>query len=156
VELLIPSVKIAAVALLAVVCFWVHRRTLSAVRRRITAFGSLVILLYAAYLAYLHVGYNSDLAGSPDGKYVARIMISPGTLVDSELSSVIVRRSWSPVWRRVWIGEGWLAGGGEANPRLRWVDSSHLSIDYAGSMSPQPVCLAMVDNVSIECRPHTW
>ena len=131
-ELWPQEVKIAAIAFLAPGCFRVRRRLLSDVTRRIVVFASLITLLYVVYLVYSHIGYNSDLAGSPDGRYVARILVSPRTLIDSGRSSVILRRSWSPVWRNVWTGDGWLAGRGEASPHLHWIDNSHLVIDYIG------------------------
>jgi len=111
-------------------------------------------LVFVTYLIYAHIGYNSDLAGSPNGQYVARIMITQGTPIDSEYSSVIVRRSWGPYWTQAFVGEGWLAGGGEASPYLHWADNSHLIIDYHSSMPK--VCASHVDDIVIECHAHIW
>ncbi len=161
-EVWFPWIKITLIALLAFgflrICVRLKaiKGRKSSILRLTCAAISLSGLVFVAYLALLQTGpRNSELFGSPDGTHVARIMITSGTIVDSDYSSVIVRRTESRKWIRAWSGDGWMQGGGEASPYLHWADDSHLVIDYHKTKT-EPTCSTKVDDIYVECHAHEW
>lgn len=160
-ELWVVWIKIALIALAGIVLFmlWLRRK-----RRQqlpalnyLTFAGSLLLLFSATYFAFMQGGErNSELVPSPDGRYVARIMITSGTLADPGPSSVIVRRPRSVSWQRAYIGGGYFQEFGPAMPYIHWVDAKHLVIDYQVMKDAQPRCLSKIDDVVIGCDAHDW
>jgi hypothetical protein len=162
-ELWFPWVKITLIALVGLGLFAASLRLsptkgpkYSAVKF-ITGALCLSLFSFAVYLAFMEMGpRNSELVESPDGKHVARIMITAGSVVDSKYSSVIVRKTRSPTWRRAYFGFGYFQEGGPVEPNLHWVDNSHLIIDYQQSKIEPSVCVNKVEDILIECRAHNW
>jgi hypothetical protein len=162
-ELWVPWVKIAFIAITAFGSLWIFFRLKwtdgrdRPIPRVAAGTLSLLLLIFAVYLAFVQGGHrNSKLMGSPDGAHVARIMITSGSIVDSDLSSVIVRRSGSLTWTRAYSGFGYFQENGPAEPYVRWLDNSHLIIDYQQSANVSTSCMSKVEDIVIECRAHSW
>lgn len=99
---------------------------------------------------------HSPLIGSPDGRHVARVQVSDalGAVVDP-VASVAVRKSWSPAWSSAYVGFGIPGRSGRIEPRVRWVDNSHLLIEYPYKPDGDPTkCLNRVGDILIQCRAH--
>ena len=157
-ELWVVWIKIALIGLTSSLLFllWLDVRRSAASRRSILAI-SIILAFATAYFAFMQGGQrNSKLVGSPDGRYVARIMVSSGTLVDGGPSLVIIRKPRSIKWTRVYAGDGYFQETGPAMPYIHWMDGRHLVIDYQGIKDVQTKCLSKVDDIVIECRAHYW
>jgi hypothetical protein len=97
---------------------------------------------------------HSPLIGSPDGKHVARVLINVGSAMDQDYSTVIMRRSWSPVWRDVYFGLGFYGEIGPIQPQVKWLDNSHLLIRRPESAGYPLDCAAKVQEIVITCEAH--
>ena len=156
-----PWVKIAFIAFAGAGFFYVtfHIRPSGGRRRSILNWIGIGLSFWmfvsAVYLAFVQTGPRNSEYPFPDGTSVAIVMITSGSIVDSKLSSVMVRKNSRSKWQRVWSGDGWMAGGGEASPYLHWADSSHLVINLHQSNMPAN-CISNVEDIHIECRAHNW
>ena len=162
-ELWLPWIKLTVVALVAFGFLWNFFRLKApqgkaqSISKLVSGFVSVSLFLLVAWSAFLQGGKrNSVLVGSPDGTHVARIMITSGTIADSKYSSVIVRKVWSPTWKRAYYGSGYFQEGGPAEPYVHWADHTHLVIDYQHSEVEPSLCTNKVDNILVECRAHYW
>lgn len=162
-ELWLPWLKIAFIALGGLSLFLVSRRSkldsekTRPVFRALFRLFSITIFVFVVYLAFMQGGNrNSKLAGSPDGRFVARVIITSGTLADSNTSAVIVRRAWSPTWHRAYSGYGYFQERGPVEPYLYWKDESHLVIKYQKSEVEPSSCLSQVEGILIECKAENW
>lgn len=93
---------------------------------------------------------HSPLAGAPDGRTVARVLVMQGWN-EPDPATVIVRRSWSPFWTTVSSGDGFAGDKNVAiEPHLIWRDNSHLVITYYNGAVFS--CLDKTDSVSVTCE----
>jgi hypothetical protein len=161
-ELWMPWIKLAVILLAAFALLWNFFRLKTVqgkkqvIIKSVSVIISVSLFLLVAWSAFMQGGErNSGLFGSPDGNHVARIMITSGTIADSRYSSVIVRKSGSPTWRRAYYGFGYFQEGGPAMPYIHWADNTHLIIDYQVGDEPS-TCVNKVENIFVECRAHNW
>jgi hypothetical protein len=99
---------------------------------------------------------RSALIGSPDGKHVARVLVTLGSAMDVDYSTVIVRDSFSPMDHKAYFGPGAYNAKHAIEPQLKWIDNQHLLVSYYddwGADYPQE-CHTHVDGIVVQCLGH--
>jgi len=160
-ELWLPWLYITAAGPLFVGSIWLfwkkkmERKSAHLVIQIVGRITSPVLFLATIFLL-LGVGCerHSQLIGSPDGQHVARVLVTVGSAVDQDYSTVIVRRSWSPVWTKAYFGIGLFDGRGSIEPLVKWLDDTHLLIKYPETNGYPLDCATKVGNIAITCQPH--
>ncbi len=116
-ELWLPWFYITAACVLFVGSIWlfwrkkIEQKSARTAMRVVGLVTSPVLFLATTFLL-LSMGCerHSQLIGSPDGEHVARILVTLGSAMDQDYSTVIVRRSWSPLWTNAYFGLGFFDG----------------------------------------------
>ncbi len=117
--------------------------------------ASVAIFTLASAVALVQVGCeeHGPLIGSPDRRHVARVMVSLGSAMSGpSVAEVILRPSWSPLWRQVYSGEGDADALGINEPRVYWVDNSHLVVDYPMREDLIANCKTEAGDIVVICR----
>jgi hypothetical protein len=136
-EVSLPWVEIAGFAIVPVILlafvFGVRSAQLPESISRVRGWAVFAAVLLWSFSALLWMAhrYEQDgpLLGSPDGRHVARLIIW-GEEAEGTSLRVIERRSGRPSWQVVSKASTIGMRVGPIEPRLRWVDDSHLVIDY--------------------------
>ena len=163
-ELSLPWLQIVAAAAAALFVVWlgfrlkVDERWNRIVVRLAIAGVSLPFWLGSVFLLTAHgCEGHGPLIESPNGKYVARKLVY-GSAIQDDFLTVIVRRSWSPIWHEAFTGNGGEDRQAYPNlpePRVNWVDDSHLVIDYPSEGVYLNTCNRVVGDILVECKSHS-
>jgi hypothetical protein len=97
--------------------------------------------------------FDGPLIGSPDRRHVARVQVSaPLGAVVQPLASVAVRRSWHPTSKNAYIGFGYKRQDGTFEPKVKWIDNSHLLITFPDGSEDPISCHQTVGDVLVKCE----
>jgi hypothetical protein len=114
-----------------------------------------VPITFLALFTLLMAGCNSNspLVGSPDCRHVARVQVSAALgAVVQPLASVAIRPSWHPAWKNAYVGFGSRRQDGTFEPKVKWMDNSHLLITYPGGGEDPASCRKNVGDVLVKCE----
>jgi len=135
-------------------CIWLIRlqNKNKTVRILSKSAGSLFLipcfLLTALFLFAQGCEKHTSLIGSPDGNHVARILVlESGPLDVADGSTVIVRKSWYPIWTNAYKGPAYSLD----KPRVKWLNNSQLLIEYPDVEASE--CVQNVEKVEVICEP---
>jgi hypothetical protein len=74
--------------------------------------------------------------------------------MDQDYSTVIVRRSLSPIWSNAYFGLGYFGNGGPIEPEVKWIDNTHLLISHPEDIGYPLRCAAKVGEIVITCQAN--
>jgi hypothetical protein len=122
--------------------------------RALSIFVSVPVAVLAV-LSLLMIGCESygPLIGSPDGHHVARVQVSDALgAVVQPVASVAVRHSWIPIWRNAYVGFGFPGSSETMEPKVKWLDDSHLLITYPAGGEDPTICRESVGQIVVRCE----
>ena len=148
------SILVAIGALRVGFCMKIGTRWLRYLLRMSAGLLSL-FLAFVTLFSLLMICFESNgpLVGSVDHRHVARVQVSEalGAIIQP-VASVAVRHSWSPVWTNAYVGLGYPRQDGTFEPKIRWIDNSHLLITFPdGGEHPVP-CVKAVGDILVTCE----
>ena len=108
-------------------------------------------LVTLVFLFMIGCDFNGPLVGSPDRQHVARVQITDAGALGGS-ASVAVRRSWYPIWTNAYMGLGLHGRDGTLEPKVKWIDNSHLLITFPAGGEDPISCHQNVGDVQVKCE----